>query len=60
MRKQIESCAARMPEPQRSAFLAEMDRAAALQKQAGEIASQAWAAYRSVTGRPKYREERKP
>lgn len=52
-RQQIEACAKRLPEPERSHFLTEMDRATKLRIAAGAIASAAWARYRELTGRPR-------
>lgn len=48
--RQIEACAARLPQPQRSEFEAMMRRAAELGAAAGAMRSAAWAMYRSTLG----------
>ena len=46
MRRQLEVCAARLPEPVRTEFLALHARASELMKQSGAVLRAAWALYR--------------
>ena len=56
--KQLNKCAARLPEPQRSTFLDLQARAIALSQQASSLRQEAWAIYHELlpyVGKPKDR-----
>jgi hypothetical protein len=50
--KVMEACAAKLPEPHRSEFLADAERAAALMREAGAILRPMWVRYRAAVGLP--------
>lgn len=52
MRRQLEVCAARLPEQARTEFLALHKQAAELMKQAGALLRAAWALYRQHVPKP--------
>ncbi len=47
--KQIEACAKRLPEPERSAFLSDQTRAHELIQEAAALRRKAWERYRNAT-----------
>jgi hypothetical protein len=52
-RRQIEVCAARLGSWDRALFLRDLERAAELNRDAARLRREAWARYRSATGRSK-------